>query len=263
MISIAGIVAILVIVVIIIIVARAAMSSDRIKQGEYISSTKKAYEQKVDERENVREEASTDELKFADRETTLSTVKSDGLLLEYVSEEYRNDREIVLAAIQEGMSLENEWAVDPLISEPATPLKFASDSLQDDEEVVTIAIEQSYEAFFHASSELRSNPDIIFQALENECSLPYLDDKVLESISPLLLRDASKFYEFLKEFERRDYDEYRVGDEDIVLVLGIDDGPSVDLVPDESVPYLDMLSDDIKEMFKYETIHEAALNETR
>ena len=111
MISTTGILVVLAIIVIIIIVVRAAASSDRIEQGEYISSTKKAYEQKLVKREKIRDEASTGELKFADRETTLSTVKSDGLLLEYVSEEYKDDREIVFAAIQVGMSLENEWAV--------------------------------------------------------------------------------------------------------------------------------------------------------
>ena len=149
-----------------------------------------------------------------------------------------------------------------MLSDPETPLKFASSNLQNDEGVVTTAIEQSYEAFFHASSELQSNLDIIFQALEKECTRSYQCDTVLEAISPLLLRDTSKFYEFLKEFERRDYDECRVGDEDIVLALGIDDGPSVDLVPEESVPYLDVLSDDIMEILKDETIREAALNET-
>ena len=90
-----------------------------------------------------------------------------------------------------------------LLSDPETPLKFASSNLQNDEGVVTTAIEQSYEAFFHASSELQSNLDIIFQALEKEFTRSYLCDTVLEAISPLLLRDTSKFYEFLKEFERR------------------------------------------------------------
>ena len=99
MISIAGIVAILVIVVIIIIVVRAAASSDRIEQGVYISSTKKAYKKKFDKREKIRKEASSGEPKFVDRAATLSAVKSDGLLLEFAREEYRNDREIVLAAI--------------------------------------------------------------------------------------------------------------------------------------------------------------------
>ena len=76
-------------------------------------------------------------------------------------------------------------AMSALLGDPETPLKFASSN--NDEGVVTTAIEQSYEAFFHASSELQSNLDIIFQALEKECTRSYLCDTVLEAISPLLL----------------------------------------------------------------------------
>ena len=149
-------------------------------------------------------------------------------------------------------------AMSALLSDPETPLKFASSNLQNDEGVVTTAIEQSYEAFFHASSELQSNLDIIFQALEKECTRSYQCDTVLEAISPLLLRDTSKFYEFLKEFERRGYDEFVIGDDGTVVTLD----KQFDLAPKESVPYLNVLSDEIREMLKDETICEKALKET-
>ena len=166
----AGILVVLAIIVIIIFVARAGVSSDRIEQGEYISSTKRTYKKKLIEREKIRQEISSGEAKFVDRAAALSAVESDGLLFEFVGEEYKNDQEIVLAAIEETMTQEYDQAMGAVLGDPETPLKFASSNLQNDEGVVTTAIEQSYEAFFHASSELRSNLDIIFQALKEECT---------------------------------------------------------------------------------------------
>ncbi len=89
-----------------------------------------------------------------------------------------------------------------------------------------------------------------------------MDDKVLEHLGPPLLQDHDRFYEFLREYERLGHDNYRIGDPETALALGIDDGPSLDLTPDDSVPYLDVLAHEIKEMLKDDTIRQKALNQT-
>ena len=61
------------------------------KQGKYISSTKRTYKKKVIKREKIRQEAASGEAKFVDRAAALSAVESDGLLLEFVGEGYKND----------------------------------------------------------------------------------------------------------------------------------------------------------------------------
>ena len=52
-----------------------------------------------------------------DRAAALSAVESDGLLLEFVGEEYKNDREIVLAAIEETMNQEYDQAMSALFGD--------------------------------------------------------------------------------------------------------------------------------------------------
>ena len=59
----------------------------------------------------------------------------------------------------------------------------------------------------------------------------------------------------MKEFERRGYDEFVIGDDGTVVTLD----KQFDLAPKESVPYLNVLSDEIREMLKDETICEKAL----
>lgn len=238
---------------------------DRVELGAHISATKRAYKKKLAEREKIKADVTTGKRVLVDRDEVLKLVRSDGMLLEIVPEEYRNDKEVVEAAVGEGMALERECDIYQLpASDPAGPLAFVSEALQNDKDIVrdVIYLKDSYEAFFYESSEQRSNHDVVFEALEQECSAPELDDKVLEHLGPSLLQDHDRLYEFLKEYERLGYDNYRIGDPETALALGIDDGPSLDLTPDNSVPYLDVLAHEIKEMLKDDTIREKALIET-
>ena len=75
---------------------------------------------------------------------------------------------------------------------------------------------------------------------------------------PFAITRHQQFYEFLKEFERRGYDEFVIDDDGTVVTLD----KQFDLAPKESVPYLNALSDEIREMLKDETICEKALKET-
>ncbi len=68
-----------------------------------------------------------------------------------------------------GMVIERECAIQNIGSSSnylATPLRYASSALQNDKDIVRDAIYHSYEACFYASSEQRSNQDIVFEALE-------------------------------------------------------------------------------------------------
>ncbi len=75
-----------------------------------------------------------------DREIILSAVKNQGIALKFASDELKNDKEIVLEAIK-------SWGGDVL--------EFASDELKNDKDVVRAAIEDDEDALEYASKELR------------------------------------------------------------------------------------------------------------
>ena len=78
-------------------------------------------------------------------------VARNGLTLEFASEELRNDKEIVLKAVQNRGSA----------------LQYASDELKNDREIVLEAIKFDKEAIQYASEEMKNDPEIV-EALKGE-----------------------------------------------------------------------------------------------
>ena len=98
-----------------------------------------------------------------DRDFVLAAVQEDGYSLEYASEELRNDREIVLAAVQE-----NGYA-----------LEYASEELRNDREFVLAAVQTVWYALEYASEELRNDREIVLAAVQTDgCALDYASDEL-------------------------------------------------------------------------------------
>ena len=98
----------------------------------------------------------------------LAVMKKNGYLLEYTSDELKNDREVVITAI----SNSNGQA-----------LQYASEQLKNDREVIFTALKYNSDLLKHASDELKNDREIIIAALQknaseygSECVLKYVSD---------------------------------------------------------------------------------------
>ncbi len=69
--------------------------SDRVELGAHIGATERTFKKKLAEREKIKIGVASGKQTLVDREEVLNLVESDGMLLEILPEEYRNDREIV------------------------------------------------------------------------------------------------------------------------------------------------------------------------
>ena len=86
----------------------------------------------------------------------LAAVKNYGRHLKYASPDLRNDREVVLMAVNN-----DRWRFRD------NSLKYASTRLRNDREVVLAAVKQNGYALRHASNDLRQDREIVLAAIED------------------------------------------------------------------------------------------------
>ena len=94
-----------------------------------------------------------------DREVVMAAVAQDGYSLRYASLDFRADKEIVLLALK---TCKHNYSVD------VSPLKFASQPLKNDQEVVLAAVEKNGYAIFHASKERQRDRSLVLAALKQQ-----------------------------------------------------------------------------------------------
>ena len=124
-------------------------------------------------------EYTSDELKN-DREVVITAISnSNGQALKYASEQLKNDREVVITAI----SNSNGQA-----------LKYASEQLKNDRKIVMTALKYNSDLLKHASDELKNDREIIIAALQKNAS-EYVSDSVLNYVSDNLKK---RFLEIVK-----------------------------------------------------------------
>jgi len=90
--------------------------------------------------------------KITDRVQFIDTIKSDGSLLEYGRDEFRDDKEIVLGAMKE----EGDGYV----------LMFASDTLKADREMAIAAAENGGGVLEYLSKELKADREVVFKSIK-------------------------------------------------------------------------------------------------
>ena len=120
------------------------------------------------------------DIKFKnDKDVVLVAVNTGGFALKYASAELKNDKEIVMAAVSNnGGSL--EYASDELkndkeivfiaISHYGWEIEHATEKLKNDKEIVLAAVKKSGDSLQYASEELRNDKDVILAALSNHVS---------------------------------------------------------------------------------------------
>ena len=102
------------------------------------------------------------------REIVLAAVQQDGTALEYASDIHKNDKDIVLVAVQN----------------TGSGLKYAAEALKDDEEFILEAITKDRCAFRYASERLKGDNDFVLAAIQK-------DGRALEYAAEALRDDFS------------------------------------------------------------------------
>ena len=83
---------------------------------------------------------------------TINNLTQNGNALQYASDEFKNDKELVLAAVTQ-----NGWSLEYLCEE-----------LRNDKEVVLAAVKNCGMALNHASEELRNDKEVVLAAITED-----------------------------------------------------------------------------------------------
>lgn len=111
-----------------------------------------------------------------DRDFVLKMIQRDGSLLEIVSEEFKNDKNLILEA-------------DKKIFTQFRALEYASDEIKDDRDVVLHSVSRNGKTLKFASERLQNDKEIAYKAVENsKYAYPFVgkklkDDKELALIA--------------------------------------------------------------------------------
>jgi hypothetical protein len=180
-------------------------------------------------------QATAEELK--NRAYVLNYIDYDAKNLSYVSDEFKNDKEIVSKAV----------------AAHGSSLQYASDELKDDKEIVSIAVEDFGIALKYASERLRDDKDVVLIAVKaKELVLVYASERLkgdqevglaavnkfggsLAIVSTALRKDASVIKSAL---ENANYSKYKLNEDQTDLVAlekdAFNDGSLIELLDEET-----------------------------
>ncbi len=111
-----------------------------------------------------------------DREIVLAVMQQDGLALEFADESLKKDREIVLAAVQQ----------------TGYALQFADETLKKDREIVLAAVQQDGYALQYADKSLKKDREIALAAIKQNSYALQLADKSFKKDEEIVLAAVQK-----------------------------------------------------------------------
>ncbi len=134
----------------------------------------------------------------------LVAMKKDESILEYVSENLKNDKELILAAVSNnGAALQyasdkckdEKELVLAALSTDGSALEYASERLKEDREVVLAAVSNNGNAIEYAPDTFKADKDIVSAAVLNEgCSLEYVSEEFKNDKSIVMLAVSNNGY---------------------------------------------------------------------
>jgi len=143
-------------------------------------------------------EHAPDELKN-DKRIVLQALEQDSSCLRYASDNLRNDKQLVLQNLQAFRYVSNELKNDreivwKAVNQNYMALHYASDELKNDREIVLEAINQSGMAISYASDELQRDKEIVLKAVRQQPrALKYLPNEMKqdkEIVLEAVIRDG-------------------------------------------------------------------------
>lgn len=97
----------------------------------------------------------------------LSAMEINGFLLQYIPNNFKNDKAIVLTAIINYSNFKSGQLGNE------SPLKYASESLRNDMKVVLAAIQKDGRAISYVSDNFKKNVDLVFESIKKGAGLSY------------------------------------------------------------------------------------------
>nr|CAG4714939.1 unnamed protein product [Naegleria fowleri] len=98
---------------------------------------------------------------YSNKDIMMKLVQENGMLLEFASDELKNDRDIVLNAVNNN----------------GNALEFASDGLKNDIEITFLAVKNAYFALYNVCSEFKSDKQVVLSAVHRHgSSLKFASD---------------------------------------------------------------------------------------
>ena len=141
--------------------------------------------------------------KYRTHADALSAVNADPQSLRYVSKHLRNNREIVMAAVNGRISIPLGISI----------LKYASDDLRNDPKVVLAAVKKDPFELRYASSELRNDRDLVSKAVRAHGSALWFASSELRNDRDLVLKAIQdlRIRGYFSEFDRWVYITFAIG----------------------------------------------------
>ena len=160
--------------------------------------------------------------KIINKEEALKAVEQDGMKLEECSDELRNDKDVVEAAVanrekammfvSEELKCDKEVIERALVrhtalrSEEGIAFSFLPDNIKDNEEIILMSIRRFGGAFQYISDRLKNDEDFLIKAsVTNEEILAYVDSKYLKDktfIKKILNRLKGNIFRHREYFAR-------------------------------------------------------------
>ena len=156
----------------------------------------------------------TNEAVQNDKPFVLTTVKQNGLALQFASPKFKRDKQIVMAAVvQDGRALEfaspklqqDKQIVMAAVQRDGNALCYASQEMKNDKQIVLSAVQRHGEALQYASSVLRDDKKVVYAAIKQSGEALCYASEALQNDKPFILSAAKKHEEEerKKELERR------------------------------------------------------------
>jgi hypothetical protein len=144
-----------------------------------------------------------------DREVVLAAIQQHYFALEFASNELRGDKEVVLIAVQKN----------------GLALQFASNELRGNKEVVLAAVQQDGIALQFASNELKNNLEVVLAAVEKDgLALEFASNKLknnLEVVLAAVQQNGLVYYDIPNKFKNNKKVAFATVQQNGLVLIGI------------------------------------------
>jgi len=111
---------------------------------------------------------------YNNAEFILRAMEINGYLFRYIPANFKNNKAVILSALNNQLKTKSGQIGNE------SPLKYASDSLRDDMDVVMAAIQNDGKAISHVSDRLKNNVNLVLESLKHGAGLNYFKYLPLE-----------------------------------------------------------------------------------
>jgi hypothetical protein len=129
----------------------------------------------------------------------MAALKRNGTVISYVSEELRDNQDVVTTAIKYFEKNKKNYCA----------LGFASDRLRDDPNVVMFSVKHYGNSLCYASDRIKNNKNIVMEALQNGCELKHVSPELQDDYE-IVMFCAKRFGDYFHNVSERLLNDSRI-----------------------------------------------------